>query len=126
METTSVDQLIKEATAIISKGKSDKWSIKTLTQIRRYLSLAYRDKNMEWSAKEWLYNGERSSLTVEYQETMAVGKAENQAKAVAEINNGNYREINADAQGISKMLDAIAWYVINSQVENKAGNDAQF
>jgi len=39
---------------------------------------------------------------------MAVGKAENQAKALAEINNGDYREILAEAQGINKILDTIS------------------
>jgi len=126
METRTKEQLIKEATRIIGWGRSTTEDIKTLTQLRFFLSIHYKDTNMEWSAKEGMYNQDRAKQTVELQETMAVGKAENQAKAMAEINYGNYRELNAEAQGISKLLDAINGYIINIQVENKTGNQAQF
>ena len=126
METLSITELIKEATHIIGGGRTTPEDIKKLTQIRWFLSIQYKNTNMEWSAKEWLYNQERAKQTVELQETMAVGKAENQAKAMAEIDYGTYRELNAEAQGISKLLDSINGYIINTQVENKAGNSTQF
>ena len=126
METRSLDHLIKEATRIIGWGRSTTEDIKTLTQIRFFLSIQYKDINMSGSATEWLYNQERAKHTVELQESMAVWKTENQAKAMAEINHWNYRELNAEAQGISKLLDAINGYIINVQVENKTGNQAQF
>lgn len=126
METLSIAELIKEATYIIGGGRTTPEDIKKLTQIRWFLSIQYKNTNMEWSAKEWLYNQERAKQTVELQESMAVGKAENQAKAMAEIDYGTYRELNAEAQGISKLLDSINGYIINTQVENKAGNITQF
>lgn len=126
MELQTLSELIKLATTIIGTWSTKKEDIKTLTQIRFFMALKYRDVNMEWSSKEGLYNGERVNKTVELQETMAVGKAENQAKALAEINNWDYRTINADAQGIGKILDTISWYIINCQVENKTWDQTQF
>lgn len=126
METRTLDQLIKEATRIIWWGRSTTGDIKILTQIRFFLSVCYKDINMSGSATEWMYNQERAKQTVELQELGPVGKAENQAKAIAEINHWGYRELNAEAQWISKLLDAINGYIINCNVENKTGNQAQF
>lgn len=126
METRSLEQLIKEATRIIGWGMSTTEDIKTLTQIRYFMSIIYKDVNMSGSATEGMYNQDRAKQTVELQETMAVGKAENKAKAMAEINYGSYRELNAEAQGINKFLDTINGYIINIQIENKVGNQTQF
>jgi hypothetical protein len=81
---------------------------------------------MEWSADEWLYNNMRANDTVSLQETMAVWKAENIAKANAEAAHWSYRNTNADAQGISKLIASIEWYIIGVNVENKSGNNASF
>lgn len=78
------------------------------------------------SSKEGLYNGERYSKTVELQETLPVWKAENQAKALAEVNNWDYRDVLAEAQGINKILDTIQWFIIGWQVENKSLNETRF
>lgn len=126
MEARTKEELIKEATRIIGGGRSTQEDIKILTQIRFFLSIHYKDTNMEGSAKEGMYNQERAKQTVELQESMAVGKAENSAKALAEMEYGTYRELNAEAQGISKLIDSINWYIINIQVENKTGDKAQF
>ena len=47
METRTKDDLIKEATRIIGGGRSTTEDIKTLTQIRFFLSIHYKDTNME-------------------------------------------------------------------------------
>ena len=50
----------------------------------------------------------RAKNTVEKQDRgMAVGKAENEAKAEAEAEYPNWRELNAEASGIGKILDTI-------------------
>lgn len=126
MENLSTAELIKEVSNIIGNGKSSQDDLKKLTQLRWFLSLKYRDTNMEWSADEWLYNNMRANDTVSLQETMAVGKAENIAKANAEAAHWSYRNTNADAQGISKLIGSIEAYVISCQIENKAGNNAAF
>lgn len=50
---------------------------------------------------------------------MAVGKAENEAKAEAEAMYPNRREENAEAAGIGKLLETIGQFIINLQVEQK-------
>jgi hypothetical protein len=81
---------------------------------------------MSGSAKEWLYNWARSSKTVELQETMAVWKAENIAKSESEVAYGSYREVNADAQWLAKVLSSIDWFIIGLQSQFKAEGKIPF
>ena len=126
MENLNINELIKEVSDIIGNGKSSQDDLKKLTQLRWYLSIKYRDTNMEWSADEWLYNNMRAADTVELQRENPVGKAENIAKANAEAAYWSYRNTNADAQWISKLIGSIEAYVISCQIENKQGNNTQF
>lgn len=126
MENLTVDELINNATKIIVQEGHTIDDIKILSKIRYFLSIAYKRTNTLWSSQEWLYNSERASKTVALQETLPVWKAENQAKAEAETSYWKYRETNAEAQGISKILDTIEWFIIGRQVENKSLNETKF
>lgn len=126
MDTLSQDTLIKKATDIINADWHTQEDVKTLSKIKYFLSLHYKRINILGSAKEGLYNQRRANKSVELQENMAVGKAENEAKKDAENDFGNYREINAEAQWIDKIIKAIEWFIITLQVENKALNNTQF
>ena len=118
--------LIQQATDIINAPWHTKEDIKILSQIRFNLAVEFKNTNTRWSAREWSYNSLRSNKQVVLQETMAVGKAEWIAKADAEEEYGDYRELNAEAQGIGKILSAIEWFIISLQVEFKAINEVKF
>ena len=92
---------------------------KKLTQINFFLSLQYKTKSKDGAITEAKYNDTRSTETVRLQEEMAVGKAENIAKSMAEEEYGSYRELNADAAGTNKVISAIDKFVIALHVENK-------
>lgn len=126
MENITVEQLIAWATKIILQPAQTIEDISKLTKIRYFLSIWYKKLYTQWSSKEGLYNGERANQSVELQENMPVGKAENQAKAIAEVNNWDYRAILAEAQGINKILDTISGFIIGWQVENKSLNETKF
>lgn len=126
MEELTTDELIKEVSHIIGGGRTTPEDIKKLTQLRWYLSIQYRNTNMFGSSQEGLYNSTRANQTKLLAETMAVSRAEAEAKSMAEEQYGSYRSENADAQWISKLLDSITGYIINTNVENKVWTEAQF
>jgi hypothetical protein len=47
MENLTTTELIKEVSNIIGNGKSSQDDLKKLSQLRWYLSIKYRDTNME-------------------------------------------------------------------------------
>lgn len=123
MDKRTTEQLEQRATEIILQEWHEKKDLKELSKIRYFLSIHYKETNMLWHSREWLYNGMRASNTVQKQDKgMAVGKAENEAKAEAEAQYPNRRELNAEAEWINKILDTINGFIINLQVEMKATN----
>ena len=126
MKNLTTDELINRSTEIILQEYHTDADKKELSKILYLLSLRYRDTNMSGSAKEWLYNWARSSKTVELQETMAVWKAENIAKSESEVAYGSYREVNADAQWLAKVLSSIDWFIIGLQSQFKAEGKIPF
>ncbi len=126
MALPTQDELINQATEIITQDYHDDTDTKKLARIRYLLAINYKTLNTRGSAIEWQYNQHRAKKTVELQETIAVWKAENLAKLEAEDKYWDYRKINAEAGGINKMLDAIEWFIITVQVELKAQNKVGF
>ena len=126
MKNLTTDELINRSTEIILQEYHTDADKKELSKILYLLSLRYRDTNMSGSAKEWLYNWARSSKTVELQETMAVWKAENIAKSEAESACEWRRELNAEAQWLSKLLNTIDWFIIGLQSQFKAEGKIPF
>ena len=126
MDKMTVEQLESEATSIVLQEWHTPDDCKQLSQIKYFLSLHYKRINIDWSAKEKLYNEKRSWDSVELQESMAVNKAENIAKSYAETSYGGYRSINAEAQWISKTFEAISGFIIAIQVELKSLNSVQY
>lgn len=114
------------ATEVIRRKAHNRDDIKLLSQIKYFLSLEYKRLNTLGSVHEAQYNNHRSTQSVALQWDIAVGKAENIAKSEAEKQYGIYREENAEAQGISKIIEAIGWFVISIQSELKALETTQF
>ena len=126
LENLRYQELEDIATSIIQQAGHTREDIKTLSQIKYFLSLKYKTINTLSSVHEAQYNNHRSTKSVELQEDMAVGKAENIAKSEAENQYGIYRQENADAQGISKIIEAVGWFIISIQSELKALDQTQF
>jgi len=125
MHNLTESELIQKATEIINQDWHTLEDIKKLSQIRYFLAIHYKRINTDGSVKEGLYNWMRAKETVELQNTLPVGKAENQAKSLAEKSYGVYREINANASGIKELMNTIESFVIALQVEQKTINNVQ-
>ena len=126
MDVLKVEELEKLATDVILQDWHIREDVKKLSQINYFLSLHYKTINTLWSTHETQYNRKRSSWSVKLQEEMAVGKAENIAKSDAESEYWQYREENSEAQGISKIISTIEWFIIAIQSELKNLDNTQF
>jgi len=127
MDKRTTDQLINRATEIVCQDWHTADDRKELSQIRYFLSLKYKQTNTQGSSQEWLYNGLRASdQTERIDKWTAVTRAEAEAKNTAESKHGSFRELNAEAQGIAKLIDAIEGFIINLNVEFKALQQTQF
>ena len=126
LENLKYQELENIATSIIQQAGHTREDVKTLSQIKYFLSLKYKTINTLSSVHEAQYNNHRSTQSTKLQEDMAVGKAENIAKSEAENQYGIYRQENAEAQGISKIIEAVGWFIISIQSELKALDQTQF
>jgi hypothetical protein len=106
LDSLTFDQLEELVADIVMKAGHTKEDCKVLSQIKFFMAREYRKRNKEGSLKEANYNGTRSSESAMLSDTMAVSKAEAVAKANAEKLHGTYREINADASGMSSVIKA--------------------
>ena len=126
MDNRSINDLISKSTEIILQEAHTLDDMKLLSKLRYFLSIAYKNTNTKWSADEWLYNWTRSSeTTTRIENGTAVTRAEAEGKAEAEKLYGSYRETNATAAWISKMLETLGWFIIALQVEYKALQETQ-
>lgn len=107
LENLKYQELENIATSIIQQAGHTRDDVKTLSQIKYFLSLKYKTINTLSSVHEAQYNNYRSTQSTKLQEDMAVNKAENIAKSEAEEKYGQYRQENAEAQGISKIIEAV-------------------
>lgn len=126
MDVLTVEELEKKATDIVLQDAHVREDVKQLSKINYFLSLHYKRINTHGSVKETQYNRARSAWSVKLQEEMAVGKAENIAKSEAELEHGIFREENAEAQGISKIMWTIEGFIISIQSELKTLDNVQF
>lgn len=126
LENLKYQELENIATSIIQQAGHTREDVKTLSQIKYFLSLEYKRINTIGSVHEAQYNNHRSTQSTKLQEDIAVGKAENIAKSEAEEKYGQYRQENAEAQGISKIIEAVGWFIISIQSELKALDQVNF
>jgi hypothetical protein len=119
MDKLSADQLINKSTKIIMQDWHTQEDAKELSRIKYFLAIQYKKLNTASSAQEWLYNWLRSEKSLKYCEWNAVTKAEVMWKNDAEIAYWWFREMNAEAQWIDKMIKAIEGFIISLNIENK-------
>ena len=126
MDNRTLEELENKASNIITQDWHTREDVKVLSQIRFFMSKYYKDYMKNWSSNEVSYNTTRASRSVILQEEMAVGKAENIAKSEAEQEYWTYRQENALASGVAKIISSLDGFIITIQSELKSLDNVQY
>lgn len=121
-KTLTTAELINEAQLVVLQENYDDSDILKLNRINFFLCKYYLAENVSGNATEWLYNKAKEELD----DNLPVTKATHIAKLNAENLHWTFRQVKAEASGISKMMETVSWFIIWIQIKLKNENKVKF